>query len=923
MSPADQPVPKVSISERPRARVGSVDWSVAMHSKIHPSTTASGLILAALLAVASPLSSQVPCSPAAESALQQGWRAYRADSLPSAVKSFEQAHHLCPRNLDAEVGLGFARLRQGSLKQADRHFSNVLARDSTSSDAWEGRSRISLRQGDTGAAVDQGRRALALAPDKRDLRLLLDQVGPEWGRGGRANRVRPATLQVASRTSGRGFEVLSAGRWLPFYIQGVNLGVALPGRYPSEFPTDSATYAGWLDTLATMGVNTLRLYTILPPSFYRAVRGWNLTYPGRTLWVMHGVWAELPPKHNFQDPRWVAEFQNEMRRVVDLIYGSASIPPRPGHAAGQYDADVSSWVLGYIIGREWEPFAVKAFDAKNRPGSYLGRYLQVRQAPAMDLWLAQQCDTMLQYEADTYNALHPIAYTSWPTLDPLRHPTEATTKEEATWRNRSGRQSEARKLEYENDAIALDPNLIVPTAQNLAGWFASYHVYPYYPDFMMLDPGYRQARSSEGPSSYFGYLRQLVAHHAAIPTVIAEYGVPSSRGSAHFHPQGWSHGGHDEHTMAAIDARLTREIREAGAAGSIVFAWLDEWFKKNWAVIEYEIPLDNTRLWHNVMDAEQNYGILGQYGGDGISSPRLGGDPGRWRTLPLIQSGPGATPAGPRAIRAGADESYWYIAVELFPGRFAWDSFAIQLAIDTYRPETGQHRLPRSGARSQLGFEFLIELLDPRSASIRVTPDYNRHDSRVDRATGDDFGRFSRRPVTTVNREDGRFDSLYIITNRARFGRDGTFYPARGYDRGLLRYGTQASSSLADWYLDEPAGLLELRIPWDLINVTDPSTRTLLDDRHTNGAFGTAQAVAFHIGVLFYRKAPGGQIIGAVPQMVEGLWPMPSFRAWQWQGWTKPRSHAKLKPVYDSLRLLWQAVPAGGPTPPGRTAPSN
>ena len=43
-------------------------------------------------------------------------------------------------------------------------------------------------------------------------------------------------------------------------------------------------------------------------------------------------------------------------------------------------------------------------------------------------------------------------------------------------------------------------------------------------------------------------------------------------------------------SMAAIDARLTREIREAGAAGWILFAWLDEWFKKNWIVIEYEIP---------------------------------------------------------------------------------------------------------------------------------------------------------------------------------------------------------------------------------------------------------------------------------------------------------------------------------------------
>ena len=174
----------------------------------------------------------------------------------------------------------------------------------------------------------------------------------------------------------------------------------------------------------------------------------------------------------------------------------------------------------------------------------------------------------------------------------------------------------ASQLEYDNDAVSLDANLIRATSANPAGWFASYHAYPYYPDFMNLDPGYRRARSSEGPSNYFGYLRDLVMHHPAILTLIAEYGVLSSRGIAHFQVQGWHHGGHDEVTMAAIDARLTREIREAGAAGSILFAWLDEWFKGNWAVMDYETPLDNTRLWHNTMGcSRQHHGIGGQYAG--------------------------------------------------------------------------------------------------------------------------------------------------------------------------------------------------------------------------------------------------------------------------------------------------------------------
>jgi hypothetical protein len=838
-----------------------------------------------------------------------GWAAYRTDSLDRAAERFGQALGVCPDNRDAQIGLGFTLLRFNRIAAADSLFLAVLNANPTNADGWEGRSRAAFRRGDTAAMLSTGRRALALNPGNRELRLLLDRVAPDWDRTVLGNRGRPRTLQLAARTRGRRFEVRAGGSWQSFYVRGVNLGAALPGRYPSEFPPDSARYAGWLDTLAAMHANTVRVYTIFPPAFYRALRAFNLRHPGQALWLIHGVWTELPPDADFAEPVWQGEFRTEMRRVVDVVHGAATVPTRPGHASGRYDADVSPWTLAYVIGREWEPYAVQAFDRRrNGEGSYAGRFLAVDHAPAMDLWLAEQCDSMLAYEADRYNALRPIAYTNWPTLDPLTHPTEPTAAEEALSRQRAGRPAEGKALELENDAVGLDANLVRPTRANPAGWFASYHAYPYYPDFMLLDPAYGRARSPKGPSNYFGYLQQLIAHHAGMPTLISEYGVPSSRGMAHFGPQGWNHGGHDERAMAAIDARLTREIEESGAAGSVLFAWMDEWFKHNWMVIDFEIPLDHTRLWHNVMDAEQNYGILGQYAGD-AEHPRLGGDAGAWRALRMIDAGGADTGRVLHRLRAGADESYLYLAAELMPGRFPWDSLGIQLAIDTYLPLIGQHLILPSGVRSEIGFEFLVDLRGPDSATIRVTPDYNRHSGRPSLAGGDDFGRFYRRPVVPVNREDGRFDSLFVVTNRARFGRDGTFFPARGYDRGLLSFGSEARSSLADWYVDEAAGMLELRLPWDLVNVTDPSSRTLLYDRDSVGKFGTAGARDFHFGVLVWRKDGAPAVLDAVPALQGGTWRAAEFAGWRWPGWSEPRSHAALKPIYDSLRKLWSRPP--------------
>lgn len=878
-----------------------------MRMNIHGRALAWSL-LAALLSSSRPALAQAPCPLASGTASVAGWSALRHDSLTAAERHFRQALFLCATNLDATTGNGYIALRRGQPGRADSLFSRVVSSDSANGDAWIGLALARERQHDPAGAVAAAHRARVIVPGDANAQAVLDRLSPGWRRPARGDARRPEELQLSARIRGAQFEIRTDGHWQPIWLKGVNLGVALPGRFPSEFPTDSALYAGWLAMLAHANANTIRLYTILPPEFYRALRGWNLQHPGTPLWLVHGVWTELPDDAAFDVPAFEDGFRAEMRRVVDLIHGHADLPIRPGHASGRYDADVSPWTLAFIIGREWEPFAVKAYDTRH-PGAapYDGRFLATDSAPAMDRWLTEQCDTMLAYEFDRWHALRPIAYTNWPTLDPLTHPTESSTEEERAWRRRAGRQADGARLEYDNDAIGLDAELVHATAANPAGWFASYHAYPYYPDFMLYDPGYSQASSPEGRSNYFGYLRDLVRHHRNLPVLIAEYGVPSSRGDAHLQPQGWDHGGHDESAMARIDARLTRELHAAGTAGGLIFAWMDEWFKKNWMVMDFELPAENNPRWHNVMDAEQNYGLIGMYAGDSATRPEPGGDPGRWRRLPVIARGDGRL----KALYAGADAAYLYLAVEVAgretrdAGRRTRDSSpesldflttGIEIAIDTWRDSVGQHRLPRSGVVSPLGFEFLLDLPSPDSGTMRVLPEYNRYTPIADPRTGDDLGRFYHRPVTIMNRSDGRFDPMFVITNRARFGRDGTFFPAKGVDRGALRFGTARASTLSDWYLDREAGLIEIRIPWDLLNVSDPSSRTVLYERRADGGFGTITAGDFHFLVAAYEKSTG---------RVEQLGPS---RGWHWPGWTEPDWFSRPKPAYDSLTATWGAI---------------
>ena len=380
----DHPLPKVSINVRPSSRVSCAcsgaavggSSSVDMLLNLHLSRALRAVFVASLAPLAA--GAQAPCAPVVAANLAAAWTAYRAGALDTAAVRFGRADSLCPNGVDGKLGLGFVGLRQDRPREADSLFRLVLAHDSNFADAWDGHARSAWRLGDTTTAVAAARRGLALDPRNTDLRAWLDRVAPERGRPAIVPRRRPASLQLVARTRGDRFEIRRSQGWTPFYVQGVNLGVALPGRFPAEFPTDSALYAGWLDTIAGMRANTVRVYTILPPAFYRALRGWNRTHPARALWLVHGVWTELPPGNDFDDAEWKEEFRREMRRVADVVHGAAEIPARPGHAGGRYDADVSRWTLGYIIGREWEPYAVKAYDGRDAaPASYRGRYLDL------------------------------------------------------------------------------------------------------------------------------------------------------------------------------------------------------------------------------------------------------------------------------------------------------------------------------------------------------------------------------------------------------------------------------------------------------------------------------------------------------------------------------------------------------------------
>jgi hypothetical protein len=839
--------------------------------------------------------------------LDSAWAAYRTGRMTRADSAFRDVHAQCPREQGALNGLGYVAMRRGAIDEARRWFARALAEGPNGYDALTGMGMAAYRQGNTKDAGDIFRRAARLFPQDSLIRWYLGRL-PESFANARLPPVRrPAALRLDARVGRRVFEIPAGrGTWQPLWIKGVNIGAALPGKHPSEFPPDDGTYEKWLALAADMGSNTIRVYTIHPPHFYRAVEKWNRAHPSAPLWMIHGVWTELPPgelEERYDDPAWRADFRAEARRVVDLLHGHAVIEPKPGHAAGVYTADISQWVLAYITGREWEPYSVEAYSEAH-PGmtAYQGRFLQVTGGNGTEVWLTEESDYLLSYEVDTYNTLRPIAYTNWPTLDPLHHPTESTGKEEQRLRKWVLPES---PREFDNDAIGLDAVKMRPTAANPAGSFASYHAYPYYPDFMVLDPGYAKAQSPEGPSNYFGYLRELVEHHGDMPVVISEYGVPSSRGNAHFQPQGWHHGGHSESEQAAHNARLTRDIHASGAAGALLFAIIDEWFKKNWVVIDFEQPLERNRLWLSPLDAEQNYGVIAMRAGkkaDAITLDGRGEDWGtRGRHWPVAgtTTAPVAAPLTIKDFRVTHNEAYVYFRFDV--GAIDWTRGRYLVGIDTHRPDLGGRTLPYTRTRCSTGLEFVLDIGGPEQGYLLVDQPYNLY--RTVPLPGSDppsAMQVYNRPFLPVAHDDLRWDTLRVETNRSRVGRDGTVYLRITYERNKLKFARQSETTLADWYADPATGTIEVRLAWGMLQVLDPSSRRVLHGVQEDGRspWGV-ETEGFRFVVQSYDpQAPGGGMLRGCEEPLR----------WTWAPWEVPAWHEEIKPLFGTMRDVFRSI---------------
>ncbi len=611
-------------------------------------------------------------------------------------------------------------------------------------------------------------------------------------------------LKLTGQVIGRDVRVATPSGMKPHFWAGVNLGATVPATSPGELAPTREDYDRWFVQMGQMGSTILRVYTILPPRFYDAFRAYNLKNPKQPLFVLHGVWVpedRMYEVQNMWDGEVVTDFRHELADAVGAVHGNLVRPQRRGHASGTYTSDISPWMIGWSIGVEWDPDLVEQTNEKNKAmPHYVGKYITTKEgsSPA-EHWIAAGMDLVASLEV-ARGWSRPMTFTNWVSTDPVKHPEEPFHTE---------------------DLVSIDATRFSATPAWPGGFFASYHAYPYYPDGLRFQKSYIDYRTPDGrPDQYAAYLQDLRTYHGDQAIMITEFGQPTSIGLAHRGPDGRDQGGHHERQSAANNVSMMKAIHDGGYAGAVIFEWTDEWFKFTWNSVEHELPKDRRAMWRNPLTNEEHFGVIAMEAGE-TQKVVLDGNDNEWTDK---QSKVIAKASGPiTEVRTTHDEESLYLRVK-FAKDFAWTSQEIGLGLDLH-PE-GNGGLPgRPGVLPEADVALLVGPGNTAKLRIATWMDPLPFEMGVAK---------KYMPVVASDLVPGSgawSNPAQVVSKPLTIESTGEEFPLDTIPYGDLRWGPNDPTrpDFDDRNVINGAGsVLEMRIPWGMIGLSDPSSKLVL-----------------------------------------------------------------------------------------------
>lgn len=658
--------------------------------------------------------------------------------------------------------------------------------------------------------------------------------------------------------------ILKNGQYEKFQIKGVNIRSAIPGKFGTDYAIEYDDYLRWLKQIKEMGANTIRVYQIMNVDFYNALYDFNKDNED-PLYLLHGLTVSdyVQNSHiDAKDEDFYKEIIKQTYILVDIIHGKRQLVLNQQSGYGFYMKDISPWVLGYVLGSNWNSNTIAYTDRLHKAHEgYSGKYMYTTEdATAFESVLAMIGDTIITYESARYKEQRLVSFFNWPSTDPFVYPDYIT--------------------EFFKKCAEVDVEHIRTTDAFISGHFASYHAYPYYPGYLNYfenkDFWFKDAEGNV--NTYTAYLKMLKLHHS-IPIVITEFGVPTSRGMAHEDTnRGYNQGRNTEYEQGQIIVNTYEQIKSADCAGSLVYVWQDDWSLTTWNT-QHSVDERRCVYWSDAQSSDQGFGILTFDPGEKKVLCHVDGDINEWVGIEPVAVN------GDMSVSMQYDEKFIYYLV--YKKDYDRERDILYIPIDITR-KSGSNYCKQHDVRFDCYADFLIVLNGINDSRVLVQERYD-----VLRAMYNQYIAGENPHSRPPHINSPVFNKINLILQLEALEKvNHPGIKAQVYETGILTHGNsnpahKEYNSLADFHI--AGNYIEMRIPWNLLNFSDPSNMFIHDDYYEHYGVESIGIDKMYVGVGSAENR--GHIIEMFPFSLKG--------------WNKVTYHERLKASYYMIQKMW------------------
>lgn len=146
------------------------------------------------------------------------------------------------------------------------------------------------------------------------------------------------------RTENKEILIKDKDKWKPFEVRGMDMGSGIPGEWSTDYAITKETYLHWFQLIQEAGANTLRVYSVQNPSFYKAFYEYNSQHE-EPLYLLQGIWVNDYIQNSRVDAyadSFAGKLLDNCLVTVDVIHGKRLIINNDADTStGLYLHDVS------------------------------------------------------------------------------------------------------------------------------------------------------------------------------------------------------------------------------------------------------------------------------------------------------------------------------------------------------------------------------------------------------------------------------------------------------------------------------------------------------------------------------------------------------------------------------------------------------